>query len=79
MLFKDPHGIETKKDKILSVLMIGLDIFSNLVAIYSNINALLVKTKECDPKCMILLRIPLIGINGVKKMVLRLAEKLILG
>lgn len=43
VLFRDPHGIATKKDKILSIFMIGLAVFSNLLAIYSNANALLVK------------------------------------
>lgn len=38
--YRDPHGIATKKDKILSVLMIGLAVFSNLMAIYSNVISL---------------------------------------
>ncbi|KAJ4973103.1 hypothetical protein NE237_006277 [Protea cynaroides] len=33
---RDPHGIATKKDKILSVFMIVLALFSNMVAIYSD-------------------------------------------
>lgn len=40
---RNPHGIATKKNKILSVFMIGLAVFSNSVAIYSNVTALLVK------------------------------------
>lgn len=34
--FRDTYGIATKKDKILSVLMIGLAVFANLVAMYSD-------------------------------------------
>ncbi|XP_059655626.1 amino acid transporter AVT6A-like [Cornus florida] len=37
---RDPHGIATKKDKMLSVFMIGLAVFANFVAIYSNAHAL---------------------------------------
>ncbi|XP_020208645.1 amino acid transporter AVT6A [Cajanus cajan] len=37
---RDPHSIATKKDKILSIVMIFLAVFSNVVAIYSNVNAL---------------------------------------
>lgn len=37
---RDPHGIATKKDKILSILMIAIAVFSNLIAIYSDANAL---------------------------------------
>ncbi|KAM7484473.1 hypothetical protein LguiA_000482 [Lonicera macranthoides] len=33
---RDTYGIATKKDKILSVLMIGLAVFANLVAMYSD-------------------------------------------
>ncbi|XP_041014177.1 amino acid transporter AVT6A-like isoform X2 [Juglans microcarpa x Juglans regia] len=33
---RDPHAIATKKDKILSVFMVNLAVFSNLVAIYSD-------------------------------------------
>ncbi|XP_018809360.1 amino acid transporter AVT6A-like [Juglans regia] len=33
---RDPHAIATKKDKILSVFMVALAVFSNLVAIYSD-------------------------------------------
>ncbi|GAB2297112.1 Amino acid transporter avt6a [Dionaea muscipula] len=33
---RDPRGIATKKDKILSRLMIGLAVVSNIVAIYSD-------------------------------------------
>ncbi|KAL3501561.1 hypothetical protein ACH5RR_036010 [Cinchona calisaya] len=40
---RDVHGIATKKDKVLSVFMIGLAVFSNMVAIYSDIRALLKK------------------------------------
>ncbi|GMP28554.1 hypothetical protein CsSME_00004051 [Camellia sinensis var. sinensis] len=40
---KDCHGIATKKDKILCVFMIGLAVFSNLVAIYCDAFALLKK------------------------------------
>ncbi|TKY73182.1 Sodium-coupled neutral amino acid transporter 3 [Spatholobus suberectus] len=36
---RDPHGIATKKDKILSIVMIFLAVFSNVVAIYSNVDA----------------------------------------
>lgn len=37
---RDPHSIATKKDKILSIVMIILAVFSNIVAIYSNADAL---------------------------------------
>ncbi|KAK9276318.1 hypothetical protein L1049_005849 [Liquidambar formosana] len=37
---RDPHGIATKKDKILSIFMIGLAVFSNSVAIYSDAYAI---------------------------------------
>ncbi|XP_027345032.1 amino acid transporter AVT6A-like [Abrus precatorius] len=37
---RDPHDIATKKDKILSVVMICVALFSNVVAIYSNADAL---------------------------------------
>ncbi|KAL5987487.1 Amino acid transporter avt6a [Asimina triloba] len=33
---RDPHGIATKKDKILSIFMIVLAVFSNVIAIYSD-------------------------------------------
>lgn len=45
--FRDPHGIATKKDKILSIVMIILAVFSNVVAIYSNADALF--RKHVDP------------------------------
>lgn len=38
---RDPHGIATKKDKILSVFMICIAAFANLVAIYSDAYALI--------------------------------------
>ncbi|XP_061353232.1 amino acid transporter AVT6A-like isoform X1 [Gastrolobium bilobum] len=44
---RDPHGIATKKDKILSIVMIFLAVFSNVVAIYSNADALF--RKHVDP------------------------------
>lgn len=40
---RDTHGIATQKDKILSVFMIGLAVFSNSVAIYSDAYALFKK------------------------------------
>ncbi|KAF8399238.1 hypothetical protein HHK36_015103 [Tetracentron sinense] len=40
---RDPHGIATKKDKILSVFMIVLAVFSNMVAIYSDAYSLFKK------------------------------------
>lgn len=40
---RDVHGIATKGDKILSVLMIGLAVFANGVAIYSDAYALFKK------------------------------------
>ncbi|XP_058193554.1 amino acid transporter AVT6B-like isoform X2 [Rhododendron vialii] len=40
---RDPHGIATKKDKILSVFMICIAAFANLVAIYSDAYALFTK------------------------------------
>ncbi|KAM7506890.1 hypothetical protein LguiA_017343 [Lonicera macranthoides] len=41
----DRHGIATKKDKMLSKFMIGLAVLSNLVAIYSNVHAMLKKKR----------------------------------
>ncbi|XP_040371576.1 amino acid transporter AVT6A isoform X2 [Rosa chinensis] len=38
---KDPHCIATTKDKIVSVSMIVLAVFANLMAIYSNLSSLL--------------------------------------
>ncbi|XP_008243782.1 PREDICTED: probable sodium-coupled neutral amino acid transporter 6 [Prunus mume] len=38
---RDRHRIATRKDKILSVFMIGLAVFSNVIAIYSDATALL--------------------------------------
>ncbi|KAF5206960.1 Amino acid transporter [Thalictrum thalictroides] len=43
---RDPHGIATKKDKIISVFMIVLAVFSNLVAIYSDAVALFKKNSS---------------------------------
>ncbi|CAK7326432.1 unnamed protein product [Dovyalis caffra] len=37
---RDPHVVATKKDKVMSVFMIFLAVFSNLVAIYSDARAL---------------------------------------
>ncbi|KAK2976375.1 hypothetical protein RJ640_008085 [Escallonia rubra] len=37
---RDAHGIATKKDKIISVFMIGLAVFANSVAIYSDVYSL---------------------------------------
>lgn len=41
---RDTHGIATKRDKILSVLMIVLAVFSSLVAIYSDAYSLFKKS-----------------------------------
>uniref|UniRef100_A0A7N2QZG9 Amino acid transporter transmembrane domain-containing protein n=1 Tax=Quercus lobata TaxID=97700 RepID=A0A7N2QZG9_QUELO len=38
---KDPHGIGTRKDKVTSICMIILAVFSNAIAIYSDAYALL--------------------------------------
>ncbi|XP_022844762.1 amino acid transporter AVT6A-like isoform X1 [Olea europaea var. sylvestris] len=43
VILKDRYGIATKRDKILSIFMIVLAVFSNLVAIYSDAYALLKK------------------------------------
>ncbi|KAL1332209.1 hypothetical protein HN51_061057 [Arachis hypogaea] len=43
---RDSHGIASKKDKILSVIMIALAVFSNIIAIYSNANSMF--RKEVD-------------------------------
>ncbi|KAI3696188.1 hypothetical protein L1987_79198 [Smallanthus sonchifolius] len=40
---KDVHGIATKGDKIMAVLMIGLAVFANAIAIYSDAYALFKK------------------------------------
>lgn len=42
-MFRDVHGIATKGDKMLAVLMIGLAVFANAVAIYSDAYALFKK------------------------------------
>ncbi|KAK4260933.1 hypothetical protein QN277_003991 [Acacia crassicarpa] len=44
---RDPNGIATKKDKVLSVVMIVLAVSSNVVAISSNINTIF--NKNVDP------------------------------
>eukprot|EP00262_Sarcandra_glabra_P021259 TRINITY_DN8885_c0_g1_i2.p1 TRINITY_DN8885_c0_g1~~TRINITY_DN8885_c0_g1_i2.p1 ORF type:complete len:460 (+),score=59.15 TRINITY_DN8885_c0_g1_i2:478-1857(+) len=41
---RDSHGIATKKDKILSIFMIALAVFSNVVAIYSDAYSIFKKT-----------------------------------
>lgn len=41
VVFRDHLGISTRKDKILSWGLIGLAVFSDLVAIYSNAVSLL--------------------------------------
>lgn len=43
--FRDPHGIATKWDKILSVFMIVLAVLSNAIAIYSDAYSLFKKGK----------------------------------
>ncbi|GAU51334.1 hypothetical protein TSUD_412810 [Trifolium subterraneum] len=43
---RDPQSIATKKDKILSIVMIVLAVFSNVVAIYSNADALFRKDQS---------------------------------
>ncbi|KAK8950650.1 hypothetical protein KSP39_PZI004118 [Platanthera zijinensis] len=43
MTLRDPHGIGTSRDKFLSVLMIGLAVLSNGVAIYSDASSLFIK------------------------------------
>ncbi|KZV45607.1 sodium-coupled neutral amino acid transporter 5-like [Dorcoceras hygrometricum] len=47
IVLRDRYGIATKKDKILSIFMIVLAIFSNLVAVYSDAYSLL---KKNSPK-----------------------------
>ncbi|KAL9262680.1 Amino acid transporter AVT6A-like protein [Drosera capensis] len=46
MALRDPWGVAMKKDKVLSSLMISLAIFSNVVAIYSDVYALIRKNKQ---------------------------------
>ncbi|MED6111199.1 Amino acid transporter avt6a [Stylosanthes scabra] len=43
---RDPHGIASNKDKILSIVMIVLAVFSNILAIYSNAASLLYGISE---------------------------------
>ncbi|KAI3976837.1 hypothetical protein MKX01_008695 [Papaver californicum] len=43
---KDPHRVATCKDKIISIFMIVLAVFSNLVAIYSDAYALIKKNSS---------------------------------
>ncbi|KAL6190213.1 hypothetical protein ACLB2K_036611 [Fragaria x ananassa] len=43
IVLRDRHGIATSKDKTLSVFMIGLAVFANLIAVYSDAVALLKK------------------------------------
>lgn len=45
---RDVHGIATKKDKVWSVFMIGLAVFANMVAIYSDAHALF--NKNANPR-----------------------------
>ncbi|PWA46786.1 Amino acid transporter, transmembrane [Artemisia annua] len=40
---RDVHGIATRRDKMLAVLMIGLAVFANVIAIYSDAYALFKK------------------------------------
>ncbi|KAK9924812.1 hypothetical protein M0R45_033161 [Rubus argutus] len=47
---KDRHNIATKKDKILSIVMIVLAVFSNVVAIYSDAYALFKNAKIPSPR-----------------------------
>ncbi|KAL6136685.1 hypothetical protein ACLB2K_061980 [Fragaria x ananassa] len=47
---KDRHNIATKKDKILSIVMIVLAVFSNVVAIYSDAYALFKNVKTPSPR-----------------------------
>lgn len=49
--FRDPHGIATKTDKILSVFMICIAAFANLVAIYSDAYALFTKNASRSAWC----------------------------
>lgn len=41
VFLRDPHGIATKKDKLVSLLMIILAVFSDVIAIYSDAYSLL--------------------------------------
>ncbi|KAG5624099.1 hypothetical protein H5410_009317 [Solanum commersonii] len=43
---RDQYGIATKRDKILSIFMIALAVFSNMVAIYSDAYALFKKNSS---------------------------------
>ncbi|XP_010942248.1 amino acid transporter AVT6A [Elaeis guineensis] len=43
---RDPHGIATNRDRILSAFMIVLAVFSSAVAIYSDAHSLFQKSKE---------------------------------
>ncbi|KAK9118672.1 hypothetical protein Scep_016765 [Stephania cephalantha] len=47
---RDTHGIATKKDKILSVLMIVLAVFSNVVAVYCDAYKLFKKNGPPAPR-----------------------------
>ena len=42
-VLRDVHGIATRRDKMLAVLMIGLAVFANVIAIYSDAYALFKK------------------------------------
>ncbi|KAF3329488.1 putative sodium-coupled neutral amino acid transporter 6 [Carex littledalei] len=46
IVLKDPHGIASKKDKILSIFMIVLAVLANAVALYSDAYAIFRKKKE---------------------------------
>lgn len=39
--FRDCHSIATRKDKLLSIVMIIVALFSNVVAMYSNAHSVL--------------------------------------
>lgn len=45
---KDRHSIATRKDKFLSIVLIILALFSNVVAIYSDANSLLHNSSNFD-------------------------------
>ncbi|KAF3777204.1 Sodium-coupled neutral amino acid transporter 2 [Nymphaea thermarum] len=49
IVLRDPHGIATKRDKLLAVFMIVLAAFSNLIAIYSDAYSLFKKI-EVSPR-----------------------------
>ncbi|KAK1297782.1 hypothetical protein QJS10_CPB15g01095 [Acorus calamus] len=65
---KDPHGIATKRDKILSIFMIVLAVISNAIAIYSDANSIFKKARYLHVPELCVLRPRRVYINEFMEM-----------